>query len=87
MTGPADLLLVWLGINWREQGRNWHEGMKDPSALFAMPFLRFCGLYLPAESAKETVYKLGGGVSWRDVRAQLLERKKRKGLVDGGATA
>lgn len=83
MSSPADLLMVWLGVNWREQGRAWHEGMKDPNALFAMPFLRFCGLYLPAESPKETVFKLGNGVSWRDVRAKLIERKKRKGSASG----
>lgn len=78
MNGPADLLAVWLGVDWREQGRAWGDNMTDPAGLFAMPFLRWCGLYLPAESRKETVFKLGDGTAWADVREKLLERKKQR---------
>lgn len=78
MNTPADILAVFAGVNWSEQGRKWHEAMIDPNALFTMPFLRWCGLYLPAVSPKETVLKLGDGMSWAQARAKILERKKQR---------
>lgn len=55
----------------------------DPAGLFAMPFLRWCGLYLPAESNRETVWKLGNGTSWKQVRAELLARKAARDTKHG----
>lgn len=86
MIHPADVLAVFAGVDWAEQGRKWQGSMLDPASLYRMPFIRWCGMYLPVESPKETIWKMGNGTTWKDVRAEIIRRKKAREAASGSSS-